>query len=228
MEASLAGQGFSSISWSVCSNSQESFFEWWMNELYRDTTPEEDRICFFKRDIFEKCSAAYHQMFGINQTPWPEAMPKNLKDHETDGENKWEPTTLKREKIGGLGGEGNLLKIHLPVPFPQPSILSFMEQKDYVYIILRLMKSLMSGNSHKPAEVFKFQVSIYKFFPVTDKLIIVMLPKELQERVKGENQEFQNFAQKLMIDKSSAYAFTTTGVAQYTTNIWQVRMKTGC
>ena len=55
----------------------------------------------------------------------------------------------------GPGGEGMVLKIQLPVPFPKKSVLNVCEQKDYLFTINRIMKSFIQGVPAEPDD-FKF------------------------------------------------------------------------
>lgn len=62
--------------------------------------------------------------------------------------------------MDGVGGKGKLLRIHLPQPFPQQSILNVIEQKDYLYAIIRIMKAFMTGLPAEPADVMCVKVTI--------------------------------------------------------------------
>ena len=119
---------------------------------WRDKAVDESS-CFFPKDVFENTSAAFHSLHGIPQSPWPNEEQPLLK---ANAENKsWSPCSLKRETVQGPGGEGMVLKIQLPVPFPKKSVLNVCEQKDYLFTINRIMKSFIQGVPAEPDD-FKF------------------------------------------------------------------------
>jgi hypothetical protein len=127
----------------------------------RDGPVEEDLLCFFKRDVFESCSATYHQMYGLHQTRWPETNAVEQISSLNANVVQWDPVKLKREKIGAAGSQGTVIKIQLPSPFPRHSILSARDQKDYVHITLRVTKSLVTGARHDAMETMKFKVFLF-------------------------------------------------------------------
>lgn len=55
----------------------------------------------------------------------------------------WSPCHLKRIAVESVGGQGKTLKIQPPAPFPRKSVLNVFEQKDYLFAIIRVMRSFM-------------------------------------------------------------------------------------
>ena len=122
---------------------------------------EEDLLCFFKKDVFESCSATYHQMYGLHQTRWPETNDVEQISSSTAKVVEWDPVKLKRDKIESAGPQGTLVKIQLPRPFPRYSNLSALDQKNYIHIMLRVMKSSMAGVPHDAMEMMLFKVFLF-------------------------------------------------------------------
>jgi hypothetical protein len=118
--------------------------------IYRDKAVDESSS-FFPKDVFESSSAAFHSLHGIPQSPWSNEEQLVMKTNS--GGKTWSPSKLKRESVQGPGGQGQVLKIQLPVPFPKKSILNAGEQKDYLFTINNIMRSFNKG---VPAEANDF------------------------------------------------------------------------
>lgn len=130
--------------------------------INRDKAVDESSS-FFPKDVFEKSSAAYHQLHAIPQSPWPKDEHAKKNSDGTVNDKTWNPSTLKREVVEGVGGQGKLLKIQLPVLFPQKSILSSIEQRDYLFAIIRVMKAFMLGTPTDQTDVKRIRVMHFSF-----------------------------------------------------------------
>ena len=122
----------------------------------RDKTGDETSSFFF-RDIFNKYSAAYHQMYGLNQSPWP-------CEKSTASAVEWDPTTLKRQAVDGALQHSKVLQITPPVGFPRKSVLNTKSQIDYLFAIIRLLKSNAAGLPPDPDSVAVIEVSPFRPF----------------------------------------------------------------
>lgn len=110
--------------------------------------------------MFEKSSAAYHSLHKISQSPWPSSDEQiaNIAFAGDASTGKWDPCTLKREVIPGVGGKGKVLKVPIPVPFSSKSVLNAFEQKDYLFSINRIMKAFSNRQQIEPADAIRIKV----------------------------------------------------------------------
>ena len=53
-----------------------------------------------------------------------------------------------------------LRKIELPKPLPELSVLSSFEQKDYIFALVRISKSFLSGAPCDPNDILRLKVII--------------------------------------------------------------------
>ncbi|KAK4022764.1 hypothetical protein OUZ56_008211 [Daphnia magna] len=160
---------------------------------------------FFSRDVFDNCSAAFHAIHRIPQSPWPHDEQGSMKNNSRGASGKtWSPCHLKRIAVESVGGQGKTLKIQPPAPFPRKSVLNVFEQKDYLFAIIRVMRSFMIAI---PADA--------------DDFIRI---KEMQIKLRDEIQEFQKLAQTIMENNPSAYLSLNPGIARYVNEMWKTQL----
>ncbi|KAI9555667.1 hypothetical protein GHT06_018182 [Daphnia sinensis] len=165
----------------------------------------DDSSSFFSKDVFENCSAAFHAIHGIPQSPWPHDEQGSTKNNSRGASGKaWSPSHLKRIPVESVGGQGKTLKIQPPAPFPRKSVLNVFEQKDYLFAIIRVMRSFMVAI---PADA--------------DDFIRI---KEMQIKLRDEIQEFQKLAQTIMENNPSAYLSLNPGIARYVNEMWKTQL----
>ncbi len=76
------------------------------------------------------------------------------------GGKTWSPSKLKREAVQGPGGQGKVLKIQLPVPYPKKSVLNVGEQKDYLFTINKIMRSFNKGIPAEADDFIRIKVQL--------------------------------------------------------------------
>jgi len=135
----------------------------------RDTAVDETSS-FFYRKTFLNHSGSLHKICGTIQSPWPiDEKPSAACTMGIEDLNalKWKPENLKREKLQGAGLNGKVLRIVPPKPFPRKSVLTFKQQKDYLYAIIRVMKCYSACAPHDPADAKVIEVIAYFLFCVS-------------------------------------------------------------
>lgn len=97
------------------------------------------------------------------QTPWP--FTEQNKKHGVDDldARKWNPVNLKRETIDGPGGQGEVIMVHPPRPLPRKSSLSYTDQRDYFFALLRISKAFLYGTEVIPNDMLRFKVCFRPF-----------------------------------------------------------------
>jgi len=143
-------------------------------------------------------SAAYHQMYGLNQSPWP-------CEKSTASAVEWDPTTLKRQAVDGALQHSKVLQITPPVGFPRKSVLNTKSQIDYLFAIIRLLKSNAAGLPPDP-----------------DSVAVI---EESQIKLMQESCDFQNFAKMVMLQSPSSYNVLAPGIAKYVAEAWKAQLQ---
>lgn len=116
--------------------------------------------------MFDSSSAAFHAVHGIPQSPWPPDEQELMKNNTWRKSGKaWSPCNLKRIAVEGVGGQGKALKIQPPAPFPRKSVLNVLEQKNYLFAIIRVMKSFMVAIQANADDFICIKVQS-EFFPL--------------------------------------------------------------
>lgn len=97
-------------------------------------------------------------MHGLNQSPWPDEQCAAKKPTE------WTATSLKRIPVQGTASTkgkhfiGKMFKIDLPKCFPRLSVLTEVEQRNYMFSLIRVLGSCIEQRPYDPNDICVIKV----------------------------------------------------------------------